>query len=328
MRTRQLVGQGAAVLRILPAVVLWCFANLVLAQSAGVVSEVTISGNKNISQDAILTTMRIKVGQPFVQAQLDQDKEALDKMGFFQAVDVHARELEEGKWSVAVDVTEYPKVKEIRVTGNDSISTAAIVKVVTIKPGTVFNRNSAESSIAAIRKLYSDKGYPGTLFDHFEPAQDSPGTVLISIVELKVHQVTFTGNVKTKDRVMKRLIHTRPGDTYNLNTWIEDLKRIHNTQWFESEKESETLSEEGTGQLDLGVAVKEARTGQFNVGAQLDPRQGLAGFIKVGEPNFQGTGQDVSVTVMQQTTTYGNSTVGSAWTSTTRTRSTTPTIRR
>jgi outer membrane protein insertion porin family len=286
---------------------LLCLTTMSWAQATGVISEIVISGNKNITKEAIETTMRTKVGQPYVQAQLDQDKEALEKLGFFKAVDIRARELDGSNWSVTVEISEYPMVKEIRIIGNDSVPTAEILKVLAIGPGKVFNLNSVATSTAAIRKLYTDKGFFVAGFEQFGPSDEAPETIQITIVELTVNSVAVEGNVKTRDKIMKRLIKTRPGDAFNARKWEKDIVRVHNTQWFEDVKSKETMSEEGTGKLDLGLSVKEARTGQFNVGLQVDPRSGFAGFVRVMESNFRGTGQDVGLTYLQATSGDGAS---------------------
>ena len=42
------------------------------------IQEIVINGTVNVSKDLILLTMRTKVGQPYIQSQLDQDKKAIE----------------------------------------------------------------------------------------------------------------------------------------------------------------------------------------------------------------------------------------------------------
>jgi outer membrane protein insertion porin family len=295
--------------RLVLAVAALCLAAASWAQApSGVVSEIVVTGNKNITTEAITGVMNTKVGHPVVQADLDHDHDVIGNMGYFASVDVRAEQLASGDWSVAVVVVEYPKVKEIRVTGNTVVPTEAILKVLTITPGKVFNLRSSESSIPAIRKLYTDKGYVAPDFPAFGPSDVSPGTINVSIVEWVVNSVTFTGNVKTKDRVLQRMVKTKPGKPFNQDQWQKDVVRVHDTQWFEDVKVGLNPSETGTNRIDLSLNVKEARTGQFNIGATLSPTVGLGALLQIGEPNFQGTGQNVSVTFTQsvQTSTGAN----------------------
>ncbi|MCX7800631.1 MAG: FtsQ-type POTRA domain-containing protein [Fimbriimonadales bacterium] len=269
-----------------------------LGQQTSVIREIVVRGNENVTQEAILAQMRTKVGQPYIQAQLDQDKQALEATGFFQAVDVRARALELDAWQVVVEVQEYPLVKEIRVTGNSSVKTDEILKVLEIQPGQIFNLKKVQPSIAAIRKLYTDRGFFANV-DDFSPLEESPNTLNVSIIELTVGNVTVEGAVRTKPSVMRKLIKTRPGDTFSARRWEADLRRVYGTQWFEEVRSSERMSEEGIGKVDLTVNVKETRTATFNIGAQVDPRSGFAGFIRLDDANFLGTGQTIGVGYLQ-----------------------------
>src|SRR3954465_3344556 len=61
-----------------------------LAQQTGIIRKIDVTGNQTISAQAILNAMRTKVGQPYLQSNLDADKKAITDMGFFQSVDVRA----------------------------------------------------------------------------------------------------------------------------------------------------------------------------------------------------------------------------------------------
>jgi len=262
-----------------------------------VITEIAIEGNKFVTKDSILARMGTKVGQPYVQTQLDQDKGTLEKLGFFKSVDIRAVPLEGSNWKVTVQLSEFDIVKEIRIVGNTIIPTEAIRKAIAIQVDQPFNLNDQKPSADAVAKLYSEKGY-FALVDQLEPLEDSPNTVSVSIREMKVNSITVTGNNRTSERVMKRLIKTQPGDAYNDPKWIRDLQRIFNTQWFDKVNPSEKQTEEGFG-VDLAVDVKEARTGQIIVGATVDPRSSFAGQVKLMDTNFRGTGQTFGISLQQ-----------------------------
>lgn len=274
-----------------------------MAQGTGTIKDIVIQGNQRVTREAILAAMRAKVGQPYVQATLDQDKQTLEEMGFFQAVDVHAEAME-NDWRVNVIVSEYPEIKEIRVTGNKAVSSADIVKVITLHPGDIYNLNSRNPSTTAIENLYKKKGFFALVSD-FAPLPESPNTLNVAVVELTVGAVKVKGNDRTKDRVMNRLIKTRPGDPFSLTKWQNDLRRLYGTQWFESVESQQ--DQPGPGQIDLTAVVKETKTGTFNVGFQVDPRSSFAGFVKISDPNFRGSGQNVGVSLLQSTQGGGTS---------------------
>jgi len=274
------------------------------AQGTGTIKDIVIQGNQNVSREAILTNMRTKVGQPYIQANLDQDKDAVTAMGFFQAVDVRA-EAVENDWRVLVIVSEYPIIKEIRVTGNKAVKTEDILAAISLKPGDVYNLRARNPSSAAIEALYKKKGFFALVSD-FSPLAESPGTLNVAVTEMVVNSVKIIGPERTKQSVIKRLIRTKPGEPFDLQKWQNDLRRLYGTQWFESvESVDQPLAD--PGKIDLVGKVKETKTGTFNVGLQVDPRSTLAGFVKVEDPNFRGTGQNVGISLLQSTQGGGTS---------------------
>jgi len=278
------------------------------AQQSSVVREIVIRGNQRVSKEAILAAMRTKVGQPYLQENLERDRQAILDLGFFSAADVRPSALENNEWRVLVDAQEFPEIKEIRVVGNQAVKTEEIVAAIQpfLKPGDVYNLNSLRPASEAIRALYTRKGFFLGPIEDLSPLAESPGTLNIQLVETRVGTVSVQGNTRTSDRVMRRLIKTRTGETFSIPKWSADLRRILNTQWFESVRSIEDDQTE-IGKINLVADVKEGRTGSFNVGLQLDPRNSLAGIIRLSDTNFRGTGQGVDINYIQATRGQGPS---------------------
>lgn len=278
------------------------------AQEPNVIKEIEVRGAVNVNKDTILAAMRTKIGQPYVQAQLDQDKKAIEDLGFFQAVDVRAREIGSGNWQVAVEVVEFPKIREYRIVGNTAVKTGDIEKVVAadgLPLGNIFNLKSQGAVSRAIEKLYTDRGYFGQVED-LGPTPGSPETLTVSILELRVGTVSVQGATRTKKYVLDRLIKTRPGDPLHIPSWRDDLRRLYSTQWFEKVESIQNPTDD-PGKVDLIADVTEARTGIINVGVQIDPRNSIAGLLRLTDTNWRGTGQSVGIGVLQGSAGGGTS---------------------
>jgi outer membrane protein insertion porin family len=285
-------------IRIWIVTLLLLIAATAIGQTSGVIKTITIRGNSQVSQEAILLRMQTKVGSPYVQATLDKDREAVESMGFFQAVDVRAKPIDDQNWEVVVEVQEWPIVKEIRVVGNKAIKTEDILKAVDIVPGKIFNAKDIQPSAQKIEQLYTKKGFFGRV-EEIAPMRESPNTVSISIIELTVNSVGVQGNNRTNARVIRHLIKTRANEPFSEQRWSRDLSRLYSTQWFESVRSIDRQPE--PGRIDLIADLKETRTGNFGVGLQVDPRSSFAGFIRLSDTNFRGTGQSVGVNFLQAT---------------------------
>jgi outer membrane protein insertion porin family len=208
--------------------------------------------------------------------------------------------LEGGNYRVTVHVQEYPEVKEIRIVGNTVVPTEAILAAMTIEPGQVFNLRARQETSARIRDLYAERGYLLAGIEEFGPMAESPNTVNVVLIETTVGTVSVQGNTRTRDAVMQRLIKTRPDEVFNITRWGNDLRRMLNTQWFENVRSIEDTGRE-FGVIDLTAEVKEMRTGQFNIGVQLYPRNSFAGVLRLSEANLYGTGQSVGINFIQAT---------------------------
>lgn len=270
------------------AVGLACVAGTVMGQT---VKSITVKGNHEISSEAILAAMRTRVGQPSLRETLDGDQAAIERMGFFQKVDVSTQNDE-----IVVMVEEWPVVKEVHIGGNKGLKTEEILKTLDIETGKIFNSRTVQPNVEKIRKLYDDRGMIGDVVD-YRLLPGSPQTLDIEVIEATVHSISFQGNTKTRGDYIGRLVRTRAGDVFNKDDWSSDLRRLYATNWF---KDVRTLSrQQEPGQLDLILDFKEADTRTIALGAAADPRSAIAGTLNVTETNYRGTGQSFGIGLTQ-----------------------------
>lgn len=270
-------------------------AHVAWAQTS-VIKRVTITGLKVVSREAVLAKLHLKEGGIFNLNVAQQDEASLNDMGLFQIAKITGKPIEGGDVEVLVEIVENPVIKEIQITGNTVVSKKDILDAITIKAGQILNFRNIRPSADAITALYRRKGFFCT-FDRFEVPQDAPQTFSIGVIEATINTITVDGRTKTKDKVMKRLIRSRPGDKFSETIWTQDIQRVFNTQWFEDVQPSQTAAE--LGKLDLKLTVKETRTGNAQAGLTLDPRNSIAGTLRITESNLNGSGQSVGVNYFQ-----------------------------
>ncbi len=272
-----------------------------------VIGEIQVKGLKNIPESTVLATMRTKVGQVYQQSQLTRDKQSLEALGFFQDVKIFGQLLQDDKWRVVVEVVEWPVITTRRITGNTVFTTAEIEKKLDdsgVKVGSVFNISLLDRAAQAISDLYRSKGYFARV-NRFEPDPANPSQLLIEIVEARVNKIIINGNKRTRRSVFNKLLDTKEGDLLNQKTWQDDLRRVVDTRWFDSIKPDSREPE--LGKVDLILDVEEGRTGLFNIGLQLDPRNKLAGLLSLTETNFNGTGRSIGANILQSAQGLGMS---------------------
>ncbi len=280
------------------------------AQTTSTVKSITITGNQNITTDAIAATMRIKVGRALLQKDLLDDEAAIRNLGFFKDVKLLTRAVSETEVDVIVNVSEYPVVKEVKVVGNSVLKTDQITKIVESaqQMGLVWNNRNAKTIRDGITKAYEDKGY-FVQVDNVGPDDSSPETLLVSVIEPTVGDIKLIGLHKTEEGVIRRIMKTKPGKPFSARLWRRDIEELYYTYWFENDGVKPALPEptEKPGQYNLSIEFKEARTGLLNAGVALDPQSRLVGTLSYSDSNFLGRGQSVGVQLAQATVGGGPS---------------------
>ncbi len=292
--------------RFFGAVMLAVMAAAVWAQTQ-TVTKVTVSGNKEISEAAILAAMSLKPGSTFSEDARKADEQKILDLGYFRDAKVLQWPGNDQNIELKVEVSEYPVIKEVRITGNIAVKASDIQKAVegVQQMGKIWTNRNATPIKDAVKALYEKAG----IFVDFEmvgPQPESPGTLTVAVLEPSIEQIKFTGLVRTKPQTIKRMMKSKPGGTFNRELLRSDLYGLAATQWFEDIKPDATLGDR-PGAWDVTIDFKEARTAQINAGIALDPQSRIVGTLSYGDSNFKGLGQSVGVQLSQATVGGGPS---------------------
>lgn len=278
------------------------------AANAQTINRITVKGNDRISEAVITAALRTRVGMTPTESELRRDEENLLSLGVFKTVKLAIAPTASGENELLVNVVEYPVVKEYRITGNTLIKTDAIIEAVRKIQATdkVWNNKNADVISKAIRDLYDKQGMVVD-FTQLGPDIDSPNTLSIAILEPRLGKVELIGLTRTRPETVKRIMKSKPGQPYRRDVLRKDLENLAlGTNWFESVDPVPTEGDQ-PGVIDLKLTFKEARTGQYQAGVALDPQSRLVGTIDVGDTNFRGLGQSVSLSLSQATVGGGPS---------------------
>lgn len=273
-------------------VILWAIAVTAHAQR---IAEVVVRGNVNVPQDAILAKIAAKAGMDFDPTLLNKDRAALRDMGFFSDVIPRTETTPQGI-RIIYEVQEYPRLSQVRITGNTVFPTEEIQKLMRTQPGKLLNHNDLAADIEAITRLYMQKGYLVNVdADAVGLDRDDPTILNLPLKEVTVEAVKVSGLRKTHERVVLReMRYTRPGALYNLEQIQKDLQKVYNSELFEDVSYKAEIGSD-LSKVTLTINVVERRTGLFSIGASYNNRQQLVGFVEMYETNFRGQGQTLGV---------------------------------
>ena len=169
-------------------------------------------------------------------------------------------------------------------------TTDELLDVVRLEKGNPFSPQGVDDAANAIRDYYTSSGY----LDSRVRAERVPNmeTRQIDVVfrvreseKFYVESIKVEGNTKSKARVIIRELALSPGDVFDLRRMDVSQRRLKNINFFEDVR----LNPESTnipGRKDLGITVREGRTGSFTFGAGFGSVESVVMYLEVSQGNF------------------------------------------
>ncbi len=281
------------------------------------IRKIFVEGNKHISSSKIKKAMKTKEWWLFSfvtssgyykKAQMDEDVDKIKALyfdnGYIKVVVAEPEitvDKERKGMTITVRVSEGDqyKVSSIDFSGNKVYDDAAIRKLITISPKSVFSKSQLEKNIQAISALYSDNGYAlvSVMPDLVPDENDKTVHVSLSISEgekYRVGRIEVSGNTKTRDKVIRREIRFDEGEIFSSSKLKRTYERINNLQFFESvDIVPKPKYEEKV--VDLDVRVKEKPTGFLSIGGGYSSVDKFIATADLTQGNLFGKGQYLKI---------------------------------
>lgn len=180
--------------------------NAVFLLSAARVTTVEVSGNRNVSEQKILSLMQTRTGTEFKSEVLDSDMRKLGETGFFSMVRYETETAADGI-AVKLYLAENPLIEDIEFTGNRSFRTKKLKEVLGVKKGDIFNETRMSEGVLEVEKLYREKGFHLASIDYSSAEKDSGVLVTVTIEEKGksyVREILILGNTAFSSRRLKK----------------------------------------------------------------------------------------------------------------------------
>ncbi len=191
------------------------------------------------------------------------------------------------------------KISSIEVTGNKAFPEAELRKKIRSSPDNVFSREILRQDIAALTETYSEKGYAlVTVYPDLVPDESTKQVRVSFRVEegdvYRIGRIGVSGNVKTRDKVIRREIRLDEGDLFNSALLRRSYERVNNLNFFESvDMQPKPKPEEKL--VDIDVKVKERPTGFLSVGGGYSSVDKFIGMVDLTQGNLFGKGQYIKL---------------------------------
>jgi outer membrane protein insertion porin family len=278
-------------------------------------SDVIITGNKALSSKEIKKTLKNQgwwifsfLGHSGVLRtdEIKEDMETIKNLyynkGYIQAqVDEPIIEVKDSKKKKSIilrfNVKEGDqfRVGSMIFKGNSLITETELAKAVKLKVGDVFNREMLKQDVGRIVDLYDGIARPfATIVPQFN--QDLVKKTVALIIEIKeggeVHigRIDITGNLRTRDKVIRRAISLDEGDLFSKTALKRSYDRLNNLNFFET-IEFVPQGSQRDAIMDINVKVKEKSTNSISVGGGYSTQNHMTGTLQYTQANLFGYGQ-------------------------------------
>ena len=210
-------------------------------------------GPVSVSDSLIRANIRVKAGDPYLPAAVDDDVRNLYATGLFFNVRVGADRTADGI-ALTYVVQANPRLVEIKFQGNKKFSNGKLTKTVSSKAGDPFNERKLFTDTQEIQKLYQKKGYPRTevKYSYTIDENTARATATFEIKEspkVKISEVDFDGARAFTQRQLRRVIKTRK---HWMFSWITGSGYLKDEQ-FEEDREKLVDHYRQHGYLDFEI---------------------------------------------------------------------------
>ncbi len=210
----------------------------------------------------------------------------------------------------AVDITipveeghQY-RLGRFNIRGNKLFKTKQLEPILGMKPGDVFDLSKVRKAIDNLTKLYGEFGYINFVATP-DPQPDRKKRIVNLTLDFDeghqffIHRINFSGNTKTRDKVIRRELLVNEGEMFDTRLWKLSVLRVNQLGFFQPiKKDNYTITQNAqnhTVNIDLKLHEKGRNSIGFSGGIS-----GIAGNFfgfNYSTNNFMGLGETLSVGV-------------------------------
>ncbi|KJJ83740.1 outer membrane protein assembly complex, YaeT protein [Candidatus Omnitrophus magneticus] len=211
--------------------------NVIYAESTDKhIVDIKIKGNSAVSTATIINRLKLKPGDVYEPAALNNELKRLYAMGYFNDVSVETEDQPEGV-IVVFTVVEKPIISTISFRGNARLKANTLKKKITIKDGDLIDFNRVAQDVATLKAYYIEQGYSKAKVDYVveQPDKDQGANLVFVIDEgvvLKVKTIKVEGNEHIKSGEITKFMSTKTAwwfirkGAYDEEKFQEDLTRV------------------------------------------------------------------------------------------------------
>lgn len=209
--------------------------------------------------------------------------------------------------SASIKQGDVYKMSDVHLLGDLILPEKTMRQFVFIHKGDTFNRARIQASAKAMKAILSNIGYAFAEVNPIPKLDKKNHTVDLTFYvkpgqRVYVRRITFTGNTRTEDNVLRREMRQLEGTWFSKAAIERSKTRLKQLGYFKDVKIDHKRVPGTDDEVDLTVTVKEQNAGSLQFGVGYSQYSGTIFTASVSQSNFLGTGDKFSVGV--QTSRY------------------------
>lgn len=201
--------------------------------------------------------------------------------------------------TINVDEGDRYRISDVKLQGDLIVDESELFDYVLTREGDWFSRKKITDTSDHLSERLGVEGYAFANVNAIPDIDEQNKTVAVTYFvdpgqRTYVRRVSFSGNTKTRDEVLRREMRQLEGGWISTAAVERSKVRLQRLGYFE-EVNVETPAVPGTSdQVDVNYTVKERPSGNLLLGLGFSQAQGLIFNTSVAQENFLGSGKSVS----------------------------------
>ncbi len=202
---------------------------------------------------------------------------------------------------ISINLTEGEQysIAGIDIQGDLLFPKEELLELVQTESGELFNRTKLFEDINRVADRYKNEGYAYVNVNPLTRTDNRNRQIYLNLDiqqgdKVRFGRVEIQGNMRTRDKVIRRELNIFEGDFYSATAMEESKRNILRLGFFEN---VEITTNQGANRatLDVIVTVTERQTGSFQAGVGFSSLEQFLGTLQVSEVNLLGRGQTLSL---------------------------------
>lgn len=218
--------------------------------------------------------------------------------------------------TIPIEEGEQYRMGRLNIRGNKLLKQDILQRVLQLKTGDVFDLGKVRKGMDNYTKLYGQFGYINfTANPNIDP--DRKRHIINLTLDFEedkmftVHRIEFSGNTKTRDKVIRRQLLLDEGNIFNTTFWDYSVLRVNQLGFFDEVKKESYEIRQNPKDSTVDILLKVREKGRNSIGFQ----GGISGYagnfigLNYATNNFLGLGETLSINTtwgtFQKSYTFG-----------------------